>query len=190
MVPTEKALIRKIFVCYDYNLFVYVLTAYGCIQTVYKQSKLVRLYFSSCKGVIDTSFQSFTLSIKKTLAKIKILWLLKLGITMLIHSKGDIVFVTEFPCLLWKAKCIDFKTETIFSYFRFSKCLLTIYYIRCILNDDFLSARCLCFWYFTDFAGDNAPSDQKSLFKVKYIIRKKNINYKRIHRIEFEIYRL
>ena len=29
-----------------------------------------------------------------------ILWLLKLGITMLIHSKDDIQFVTEFPCFL------------------------------------------------------------------------------------------
>jgi len=26
------------------------------------------------------------------------LWLLKLGITMLIHNKDDIEFVTEFPC--------------------------------------------------------------------------------------------
>ena len=29
-----------------------------------------------------------------------ILWLLKLGITMLIHDKDDIEFVTEFPCFL------------------------------------------------------------------------------------------
>ena len=29
-----------------------------------------------------------------------ILWLLKLGITMLIHSKDDIELVTEFPCFL------------------------------------------------------------------------------------------
>jgi len=29
-----------------------------------------------------------------------ILWLLKLGITMLIHNKDDIEFVTEFPCFL------------------------------------------------------------------------------------------
>ena len=29
-----------------------------------------------------------------------ILWLLKSGITMLIHKKDDIEFVTEFPCLL------------------------------------------------------------------------------------------
>ena len=29
-----------------------------------------------------------------------ILWLLKSGITMLIHNKDDIQFVTEFPCLL------------------------------------------------------------------------------------------
>ena len=29
-----------------------------------------------------------------------ILWLLKLGTTMLIHNKDDIQFVTEFPCFL------------------------------------------------------------------------------------------
>ena len=29
-----------------------------------------------------------------------ILWLLKFGITMLIHNKDDIQFVTEFPCFL------------------------------------------------------------------------------------------
>ena len=28
------------------------------------------------------------------------LWLLKLGITMLVHNKDDIEFVTEFPCFL------------------------------------------------------------------------------------------
>ena len=29
-----------------------------------------------------------------------ILWLFKLGITMLIYNKDDIQFVTEFPCFL------------------------------------------------------------------------------------------
>jgi len=29
-----------------------------------------------------------------------IVWLLKLGITILIHNKDDIEFVTEFPCFL------------------------------------------------------------------------------------------
>ena len=29
-----------------------------------------------------------------------LLWLLKLGITMLIHNKDDIQFVTEFSCFL------------------------------------------------------------------------------------------
>ena len=79
VIPTEKAVIWKSFVCYFYILFVYVLTATGCT---------------------DTSFQSFTLFIKSTLADIIILWLLKLGITMLIHNKDDIKFVTEFPCFL------------------------------------------------------------------------------------------
>ena len=37
---------------------------------------------------------------EKTLADIIILWLLKLGITMLINNKDDIEFVTEFPCFL------------------------------------------------------------------------------------------
>ena len=37
---------------------------------------------------------------KETIADIIILWLLKLGITMLIHNKDDIEFVTEFPCFL------------------------------------------------------------------------------------------
>jgi len=48
---------------------------------------------------IDTSLQSFTLFTKLTLA-ILILWLLKLGITMLIHNKDDIEIATEFPCFL------------------------------------------------------------------------------------------
>ena len=62
------------------------------------QSKLVRLHCSSCGDIIDTFLQSFTLFIKWTLADITILWLLKLGITMLTHNKDDIQFVTEFPC--------------------------------------------------------------------------------------------
>ena len=57
------------------------------------QSKLVRLHCSSCGDIIDKSLQSFTLFII-------ILWILKLGITMLIHNKDDIEFVTEFPCFL------------------------------------------------------------------------------------------
>ena len=31
-IPTEKAVIRKNFVCYAYNLFVYVLTAYRLVK--------------------------------------------------------------------------------------------------------------------------------------------------------------
>ena len=37
---------------------------------------------------------------QKDVADIIILWLFKLGITMLIHNKDDIEFVTEFPCFL------------------------------------------------------------------------------------------
>ena len=60
--PSEKAVIRKIFVCYVYNLFVYVLTAYLVKQEnySYKQSKLVRLHCSSCEDIINTSLQPFT----------------------------------------------------------------------------------------------------------------------------------
>ncbi len=38
-----------------------------------EQSKLVRIHCSSCGDIIDTSFQSFTLFIKSTLADIIIL---------------------------------------------------------------------------------------------------------------------
>ena len=58
VIPIEKAVICKRFVCYVYNLFVYVLTAYGCKTkkiTEYKQSKLVRLHCTSCGDIIDTS---------------------------------------------------------------------------------------------------------------------------------------
>ena len=55
----------------------------------------------SCGDVIIvTSLQSFTLFVKKTLADIIILWLLKLSITIQMHNKKDIEFVTEFPCFL------------------------------------------------------------------------------------------
>ena len=49
---------------------------------------------------MDTSLQSFPVFIKKTLADIKIVRLLKLGITMLIHNEDDFEFVTEFTYLL------------------------------------------------------------------------------------------
>ena len=42
-------------------------------------------------------------------------WLSKLGITMLIHVKDDIEFVTEFPCLLGRPveKSEVFNSDTI-----------------------------------------------------------------------------
>ena len=40
-----------------------------------------------------------------------ILWLLKLGITMLIHNKDDIQFVTEFPCL-FGTPCMNREIKT------------------------------------------------------------------------------
>jgi len=78
VIPTEKAVICKSFVCYVHILFVYVLTAYVYLVinkkiAVYKQSKLDRLHCSSCGDIIDSSLQSFTLFIKKTLSDIIIL---------------------------------------------------------------------------------------------------------------------
>ena len=113
MIPTEK--VRSIFVCYVKKILFDVFTAYGCTRqnkkiTVNKQSKLVRLHCSSCGDIIETSLQPFTVFIKLTLAEIIILWLLKSGITMLIHYKDDIEFITEFPCLLGHpvSKCNSF----------------------------------------------------------------------------------
>ena len=87
----------------------FVCSCFDCIRiylvkqenySIYKQNKLVRLHCSSFGDIIDTSLQPFTVFIKKTLADIIILWLWKLVITILIHNKDDIEFVTEFPCLL------------------------------------------------------------------------------------------
>ena len=46
MIPTEKAVIRKIFVCYVYNLLVYVLTAYGC--TLQCTKDIIILWILKC----------------------------------------------------------------------------------------------------------------------------------------------
>ena len=68
MIPTEKtekAVIRKIFVCYVYNLFVYVLTAYTVVL-----SKTRKLQYTNrvnlsvftvhlAETFIDTSLQPF-----------------------------------------------------------------------------------------------------------------------------------
>jgi len=43
-----------------------------------------------------------------------ILWVLKLGLTMLIHTKDDIEFVTEFPCFwdtLYNNACKNIETQ-------------------------------------------------------------------------------
>ena len=104
VIPTEKAVICKSFDCYFHILFVY----YDCtrLYAVYKQIKLVRLHCSSCKDVIDTSLQSFH-KINSSRHNI-----LKLGITMLIHNKDDIQFVTEFPCF-WQMHEICFIAFTV-----------------------------------------------------------------------------
>ena len=49
---------------------------------------------------IFTVFYPFHEIHNNNMKDIIILWLLKLGITMLIHNKDDIEFVTEFPCFL------------------------------------------------------------------------------------------
>jgi len=46
-------------------------------------------------------------------ADIIISWLLKLGVTMLIHKKDDIEFFTEFPCF-WDTLYIDWQNPKMF----------------------------------------------------------------------------
>ena len=99
VIHTEKALIRMNLVCYVYNFFVFVVLSKKRKITVCKQSKLVFLHCLSCgdNTHIFTAIYPFN---KINSTDIIILWLLKSGITMLIHKKDDIEFVTKFPCLL------------------------------------------------------------------------------------------
>ena len=60
-------------------------------MTLYNQNTLDRIQLAETLG-IGTSLQFYPFH--------KILWLFKLGITMLIHNKDDIQFGTEFPCFL------------------------------------------------------------------------------------------
>ena len=99
LIPTEKAVIRKIFVCYVYNLYVYVLTAYCCTYILYTN----RVNLSSLFILLIHYRPIFTAIY--CFHKINLLWLLKLGITMLNHNKDEIEFVTEFPCLLGHLIC-------------------------------------------------------------------------------------
>ena len=72
-------------------------------------------------------------------------WLSKLGITMLIHVKDDIEFVTEFPCLLGRPveKSEVFNSDTISFLYIIEKfqeivlytCLINISNFRSVLFD-------------------------------------------------------
>ena len=110
MIPTEKAIICMSFVCYVHILFMFWLH----IVVLRKTRKLqytnrVNLSVFTVH-LTDTFLQSFTLFIKYTLADIIIiLWLLKLGITMIIHNKDDIQFVTEFPYFLGHPLVLAYK---------------------------------------------------------------------------------
>ena len=53
VIPTEKAVICKSFVCYVHNLFVYVLSAYGC--TVVAEAS-VTIFFLNCPDRIALLF--------------------------------------------------------------------------------------------------------------------------------------
>ena len=57
VIPTEKTVIRKIFVCFVYNLLVYVLTAYAVVL-----SKTRKLQFTN-----TVNLSVFTVNISKTL---------------------------------------------------------------------------------------------------------------------------
>ena len=67
------------------------------------------------------------------LADIRILWLLKLGITMLIYNKDDIKFVTEFPCFLGHP--VD---ESAITDPSLNRCKINSYNHRFILNQRLL----------------------------------------------------
>ena len=60
-----------------------------------------------------------------------ILWLLKLGITMLIHNKDDIEFVTEFPCFLGHP-VLDVENKTIYHCLnRFQNVVSEVSFLMC-----------------------------------------------------------
>ena len=88
VIPTEKAVICKSFVCYV-QCSHFVCLCFDCIRLYSVLSKTRKLQYTN-----RVNLSVFTVH----LADIIILWLLKLGIKMLIHNKDDIEFVTEFPC--------------------------------------------------------------------------------------------
>ena len=106
VIPTEKAVIRKIFVCYVYNLFVYVLTMHTvvlCKTRKFQYTNRVNLSSSSL-FILKRHYRHIFTAIyrfhKINSSRHNNIRALKLGITMLIHIKDDIEFVTEFQCLL------------------------------------------------------------------------------------------
>ena len=62
VIPTEKAVICKSFVCYVHILFWLHMVVLGETRklqhTEYRQSKLVRLHCSSCEDIVNTSFHT------------------------------------------------------------------------------------------------------------------------------------
>ena len=98
VIPSKKAVIRKIFIFYVYNLFVYVLTVYGCTCKTRENCNncLSSLFILQ---TAETLQSHLTVVINKRQHTI-ILQLVKSGISMLILNKDDLEFITEFPCLL------------------------------------------------------------------------------------------
>ena len=105
VIPTEKVVIRKIFVCYVYNLFVYVLTATVVLSKTRKLQYTNRVNLSvftvhPAETLYRHIFTVFYPFHKINSSRHNNIMALKLGITMLNHNKDDMEFVTEFPCFL------------------------------------------------------------------------------------------
>ena len=94
MIPTETAVICKIFVCHLYNLFVYVW--FDCIVHIRKLKYTNRVNFSVLT-VLLAEMTHFTV-LKKSSSRHNNIMSFESGITLLILNKDDIEFVTEFPC--------------------------------------------------------------------------------------------
>ena len=93
MKPTEKAeVIRRIFVCYVYNLFVYVLTAQGC---TYSKQNTVNM------SVCIVHFH------RKKLKDIIRIWLLKSGITIIMLCKDDLELGHPVPFFIFESPPIE-----------------------------------------------------------------------------------
>ena len=105
VLPTEKVVICISFVCYVHtlNLFMFWLHTVVLGKTrTFQYTNRVNLSVFTVHLTETLSLQSFYPFHEINSGGHKILlWLLKLGITILIHNKDDIQFVTEFPCFFW-----------------------------------------------------------------------------------------